>query len=493
MIKRNSCALGLFAICASIASAQIGVIKTYAGNDSGSYPGNGGPATSAIITNPFGVAVDASGNLYIAASGNSVIRQVNAGTGIITTVAGGGTGGDGGLATAAQLSNPCDVKLDSAGNMYLSETCVVSEQGSGGGGGGSGTAGIARIRRVDAITGIITTIAGTASSGFAGDGGPANSALLNLPTGLGIDSAGDIFIADSGNNRIRRIDAISGVITTVAGNGAAVFAGDGGPATSASLNEPTGVAVDADGNLYIADTGNSRIRRVDAISGNVTTVAGTGATGFNGDGIAATTATLSTPANVILNTSGNLVFTDLGNFRVRMIDNSGLIWTIAGDGVRSSSGDNGQASLASLNGPVGVAVSPSGPLFISELFGDHVRQVTLPSAVTATAAYCILDRDNASAIHSGDLDRHARRHQWITLQRDRRDDILRRHHDDRRRADFERVGADHCVVAEYRNAQYNCDLPGRLELRRQLLACLYADHRGRSAGDFFFLGQPESR
>jgi streptogramin lyase len=263
--------------------------------------------------------------------------------------------------------------------MYLSETRFVSEQGSGGGGGGSGTAGIARIRRVDAITGIITTIAGTASSGFAGDGGPANSALLNLPTGLGIDSAGDIFVADSGNNRIRRIDAISGVITTVAGNGAAVFAGDGGPATSASLNEPTGVAVDADGNLYIADTGNSRIRRVDAISGNVTTVAGTGATGFNGDGIAATTATLSTPANVILNTSGNLVFTDLGNFRVRMIDNAGLIWTIAGDGVRSSSGDNGQASLASLNGPVGVAVSPSGPLFISELFGDHVRQMTLPT------------------------------------------------------------------------------------------------------------------
>lgn len=333
----NRCAVALLlATFGSLANAQIGTITTYAGNNNGSFPGNGGPATSALITNPFGLAVDSSGNLYIAASGNSLIRQVNAVTGIITTVAGGGTGGDGGPATAAQLANPCATTLDSAGNLYLSETCAVFSGGSGGGGGGTGGGGgFARIRRVDAVTGIITTVAGNPAggSGFAGDGGPATAALLNLPAGLAIDSAGDIFIADSGNNRIRRIDGTSGNITTVAGNGTAAFAGDGGPAVAASLNSPGGVAVDVSGNLYIADTANNCIRRVDAVTGNISTVAGTGNAGFNGDGIAATAANLYSPTSVILNSAGNLVFTDLANYRVRTIDNSGLIWTLAGTGL----------------------------------------------------------------------------------------------------------------------------------------------------------------
>jgi predicted secreted protein len=380
----------LLAACGGLANGQIGTITTYAGNSSGSYPGNGGPATSALIYNPSGLAVDGSGNLYLAASGGNLIQQVNAATGIITTVAGGGTGGDGGLATAAQLDAPCDVKLDSAGDIYLSETCVVAYQGSGGnGGGGSGNGGIARIRRVDAVTGIITTIAGnpTSGTGFAGDGGPAASALLNLPIGLAIDSAGDIFIADSGNNRVRRIDGTSGIITTVAGNGIATFAGDGGPATSASLNSPSGIAVDGSGNLYIADTANNCIRRVDAVTGNISTVAGTSLAGFNGDGIAATSATLNKPVSVILNPSGNLVVTDLGNNRVRTIDNSGLIWTLAGDGISTGTpiGDNGPASMAVLDDPEGVALLPSGPLFISELLGNRVRQDALPGSLAAVA------------------------------------------------------------------------------------------------------------
>jgi hypothetical protein len=384
MNRWTAIVLTVMLACSGLLSAQIGYIYTYAGNPNGSFPGNGGPATNAIITNPAGLAIDPVGNLYIAASGNSLIRLVNANTGIITTVAGGGTGGDGGLATAAQLANPCDMKLDPWGNLYLSETCVSAQ----GGGGGGGAGGIARIRRVDAITGIITTVAGGTNSGFAGDGGPATSALLNLPTGLAIDVTGNIFLADSGNNRIRRIDAGTGYISTVAGNGLAAFAGDGGLATSASLNSPAGVAVDDSGNLYIADMLNNVIRRVDGITGIITTVAGTGAAGFNGDGIAATGANLYQPANVILN-SGNLVIADFGNNRVRTIDNSGMIWTTAGDGNAAASGgqigDGSPASLAVLSHPFGLAARPSEPLFIAELTGNRVREDGLPNSIAATA------------------------------------------------------------------------------------------------------------
>jgi sugar lactone lactonase YvrE len=385
VIKRGRYILVLSAACAGCCSAQIGIINTYAGNDYGSFPGNGGPATNAIITSPSGVATDASGNLYIAATGNSLIRLVNAQTGIITTVAGGGTGGDGGPATSAQLVNPCDVKVDTAGNLYISETCVTNQGGGGSGGTGSGGGG--RVRRVDATTGVITTIAG-GNTGSLGDGGPATNAMLNTPGGLALDSAGNLFIADFGNNRIRRVDAASGIITTVAGNGSAAFAGDGGPATSASLNGPIGVAVDSSGNVFIADTGNGRIRRVDAGTGNITTIAGTGATVFNGDGIAATTANLYLPAYLAFNSSGNLIFADWLNDRVRMIDNSGIIWTLAGIGNSTSTqiGDNGPASMAVLTRPIGIAVLSSGPLFIAEHGADdRIRRVALPSSVAATA------------------------------------------------------------------------------------------------------------
>jgi sugar lactone lactonase YvrE len=279
----------------------------------------------------MGLATDfLSGNVYIAAAGNSLIRMVDPRTGIITTVAGGGSGGDGGLATDAWISGPCDVKTDGpAGNIYFSETCVIA---TGGGGGGTGTGPLSRVRRVDANTGIITTIAGTSSqAGFAGDCGPATQALLNTPVGLAFDSNGNLFIADSGNNRIRRVDP-RGTITTVAGNGSAAFSGDGGPATSASLNSPYGVAVDANGNLYIADLQNNRIRRVDATTGVITTIAGTGLATFDGDGVPATSASLNFPASLAFNSAGNLIFTDALNNRLRMIDSAGLIWTIAGTG-----------------------------------------------------------------------------------------------------------------------------------------------------------------
>ena len=218
-----------------------------AGNGSANYSGDNGAATSASLNAPSSVAVDASGNLFIADSGNSRVRRVDASTGIITTVAGNGTwgySGDGGPATSAELSGPSGVAVDSSGNLFIADL------------------GNSRIRRVDAASHVITTVAGNGTIGSSGDGGPARSAELSGPSGVAVDSSGNLFIADSGANRIRRVDAATGIITTVAGQASWGFSGDGGPATSASLNYPYGVAVDGAGDLLIADTENSRIRQV---------------------------------------------------------------------------------------------------------------------------------------------------------------------------------------------------------------------------------------
>ncbi|HEV2198405.1 MAG TPA: Ig-like domain repeat protein [Bryobacteraceae bacterium] len=378
-------------ICAGFGLAQPGYINTYAGNGTPGYTGDGVSATSTTISQPVGLSLDANGNLYIADMQNARIRRVDAATGVITTVAGGGSGGDGVLATAALLTNPCYVKVDSAGNLYISDSCTTASGGGGGGsGGGCGGGSMNRIRRVDSVTGIITTIAGGNNFGFSGDGGPAASALLSAPAGLAIDGSGNIYIADSGNNRIRRIDAVTAAITTVAGSGAAAFAGDGGLATAASLSCPAGLAFDSAGNLYVGDTGNQRIRRIDASSGVITTVAGTGNAAFNGDGIAAINTNISAVTDLAVNSSGNLIFADLSNDRVRVIDSTtGLIWTIAGNGSAPSpccgDGDGQQATLAELNVPAGLALSSSGALYISDLQGNRVRNVALPSPFASTA------------------------------------------------------------------------------------------------------------
>ncbi len=372
-------------------------MNTYAGTGSAGYSGDGGTATSAMLYGPAGLAVDANGNLFIADTNNSRIRKVSGGT--ITTVAGGGTGAaDGVLATQGQLYNPCDVKVDSAGNLYISESCVTVSSSTGG-----GFAVANRVVRVDAATGIMTTIAGGNTAGFGGDGGPPGSAsLLNTPAGLAIDGSGTLYIADSGNNRIRRIDGSTGIITTVAGNGAATFAGDGGPATAASLNNPTAVAVDAAGNLYIADGGNGRIRRVDAGTGIITTFAGTGSTSFNGDAIPATSANVGFPTALLVNGAGNLLFTDVVSNRVRVIDNStGLVWTVAGNGLTppgccDTGGPARPAPLVALNVPAGIALSPLGPLFISEHAGQQIRQVALQNPLVCTAVNLTASAVNAS-------------------------------------------------------------------------------------------------
>ena len=312
------------------------------------------------------MAVDASGNLYIADTNNDRIRKVDA-DGTITTVAGTGMdgfSGDSGPATAAQLDFPTDIALDEAGNLYIAD---VSNH---------------RIRKVDPF-GTISTVAGRGTAGFSGDSGPATSAQLYNPVGVTVAGFGNIYIADFSNHRIRKVDAF-GTITTVAGTGTAGFSGDSGPATAAQLNRPRSVAADSSGNLYIVDSNNHRIRRVDA-DGTITTVAGTGTAGFSGDSGPATSAQLDSPTGVALDGSGNLYIADSNNHRIRKVDAGGMITTVAGTGTDGFSGDSGRATNAQLNNPIGVAVHGSGNLYIADSRNDRIREVNADSTITTAA------------------------------------------------------------------------------------------------------------
>ncbi len=335
-----------------IRKVSSGTITTVAGNGTQGFSGDGGPATSASLYYPTGVVVDSAGNLYIADSSNNRIRKVSSGT--ITTVAGNGTqgfSGDGGPATSASLYYPDGVAVDLAGNLYIADSSNN------------------RIRKVS--SGTITTVAGNGTQGFSGDGGPATSASLYYPDGVSVDSAGNLYIADTRNCRIRKVSG--GTITTFAGNENWGFSGDGGPAASAWLYDPHGVAVDSAGNLYIADTSNNRIRKVSG--GTITTVAGNGAYRFSGDGGAATSASLNLPYGVAVDSAGNLYIADFGNNRIRQVS-GGTITTMAGDGNASFSGDGGPATSASLKWPEGVAVDSAGNLYIADFENDRIRKVS---------------------------------------------------------------------------------------------------------------------
>ncbi len=353
-----------------------GTITTVAGDGSGDFGGDGGPATNASLSSPYGVAVDTAGNLYIADSGNDRVRKVST-SGTITTVAGNGTqgfSGDGGPATNASLHTPAGVAVDTAGNLYIADSYNH------------------RVRKVS-TSGTITTVAGDGTQGFAGDGGLATNADLSNPYGVTVDTAGNLYIADIYNDRVRKVST-SGTITTVAGNGAYGFSGDGGSATNASLYEPAGVAVDTAGNLYIADSYNHRVRKV-STSGTITTVAGNGTQGFSGDGGSATNASLYEPAGVAVDTAGNLYIADTSNNRVRKVSTSGTITTIAGTGSRWFSGDGGLATNASLDNPAGVAVDTAGNLYIADTSNHRVRKVSTSGTITTVAG-------NGSQEFSGD-------------------------------------------------------------------------------------------
>jgi sugar lactone lactonase YvrE len=339
--------------------AQSGIISTMAGTANAGFYGDGGPATAAMLNGPFGVAVDTSGNLFIADYANNRIRKVTASTGIISTVAGGayqGYSGDGGPATSAELYHPEDVAVDTSGNLFIADT--TNE----------------RVRKVTPA-GVISTVAGNGSGGFGGDGGPATLASLNWPAGVAVDAAGNLFIADCSNNRVRKVTASTGVISTVAGNGIGGFYGDGGPATSAWLNEPTGVAVDTSGNLFIADADNNRVRKVTP-AGVISTVAGNGSGGFGGDGGPATSAEIYAVQDIVVDTAGNLFIADWGNNRIRKVTPSGVISTVAGNGIQGYTGDGGPATSAELTDPISIEVDAAGNLFVVDTDNARIRKVT---------------------------------------------------------------------------------------------------------------------
>ncbi len=343
---------------------QNGALTRVAGNSRLGYSGDGGLASNAQLNSPVGIAVDGSGNLFIADNGNSRIRRVSTSR-IITTIAGNGTqgySGDAGAATIAQLSSPNSVAVDGSGNLFIADS------------------GNYRVRKIS-TSGIITTVAGNGTPGFSADGGAATSASLNLLSGVAVDGPGNVFIAEGGTHRIRKI-SVSGIITTVAGNGTQGFSGDGGAATSAQLFYANGVAVDGTGNIFIVE--NNRIRRV-STSGTITTVAGSGVSGYSGDGGAAGTAQLFAPSGVSVDGSGNIFISDSFNSRIRKVSTNAIITTVAGNGTLGFSGDGGAATSAQLGDPSGVAVDGSGKLFIADVRNDRIRMVS-PGGIVTTVA-----------------------------------------------------------------------------------------------------------
>jgi uncharacterized protein (TIGR03437 family) len=385
--KLFCCALAAFIVLASPTLCRAQVITTVAGDGNQGYMGDGGPATSAWLFQPTGIATDFAGNIFFADSGNYRLREVTT-AGIINTVAGngmigfglgGGNIGDGGPATSAELGQASlpfmpGVAVDLGGNIYITDT------------------GNYRVRKVDSA-GNITTVAGNGSPIPGGDGGPATSAGFMEPAGVAVDLFRNIYIADAVTSRVRVVNA-AGTIRTYAGTGTVGYSGDGGPATSAQLSVPVGLALDLQGNLYITESGNvgygPRIRKVDAL-GNISTVAGNGTFGFSGDGGPAINAQFgSNLQGIAIDHAGNLYIADNFNNRVRKVDKSGIITTVAGTGVDGGfgNGDGGYPTNARLQ-PVGLALDNAGSLYITDVISSSIRKITFaatPAGLSASAA-----------------------------------------------------------------------------------------------------------
>jgi hypothetical protein len=351
--------LSLLALClATPAFTQI--LRTYAGDGTAAYGGDGGLATAAQIDEPIGVYYDASGNVYITEYNGHRIRKVSP-TGIISTIAGtgiAGYNGDGIPATAAQLKTPMSITGDASGNLYFSDYDNN------------------RIRKIDAA-GIISTYAGNGTIGYGGDGSAATAAQLNNPKGLVIDNTGNMYVADFYNHRIRKIDA-SGIITTFAGNGSGSFSADGVPATASELNFPSDVAMDTGGNLLIADYLNHRIRKVDA-TGIIHTVAGYGTGAYSGDGGPATSAALNNPRSIAVDDSNNIYIADLYNHRIRKVSEAGIITTIAGTGVSAYGGFSATAATSPISYPSSICMGGGQDLYFVD--GYRIRLYTCPPPV----------------------------------------------------------------------------------------------------------------
>jgi sugar lactone lactonase YvrE len=292
-------------------------------------------------------------------------------TGVIVTIAGTGVTGAAGTgrpAVNAQLA-PAGIATDSADNLYIAD--VVNN----------------RVVRVDAVSGILTVVAGSGAAASGGDGGPAVQASINYPYDVSLDAAGDLFIVEMAGNRVRRVDSLTGVITTVAGNGTAAYSGDGGLAVTASLRAPTAMALDQAGNLFIADSGNARIRRVDAQSAVITTVAGNGAIGISPDGAAAASASLSPPLGVSVDRSGNLLVYEFGSASIRRVDSvTGILTTFAGSGSANFTGDGVTATSAGIGKSLAnVAIDSAGNYYFADGSGRIRRVDGVTSLITTVA------------------------------------------------------------------------------------------------------------
>jgi DNA-binding beta-propeller fold protein YncE len=396
-----------------LTSAQSGAIATLAGQGEPGYAGDGGPAALASLNEPKSLAL-AQGCLFVADSENHAIRRIDLATGVITTVAGwpgepaavpptaaasptdltdddplggpsqtmpekfaqlgdlsgtvrfvvgappkgGRFAGDGGPATQALLNFPSAIAVDQEGRLYIADTMNH------------------RIRRVDPVTGTITTLAGTGAHRCSGDGGPALAATLHDPSALALDAQGNLYIADQSNNRVRRVDAATGLITTVAGTGQAAYTGDGMPGPESGLAGPSGLAFGPDGALYIADTFNGRIRRLDLATGLISTVAGDGGEyRYQGNPQEFSTS-LSRPYGIAVEPDGNILITDSDSHLIRRWDRRRKIVTlVAGNGAARYAGDGGPARDSSLNYPFGVAMGPEGTIYIADTFNHRIRMI----------------------------------------------------------------------------------------------------------------------
>jgi len=365
-MKRVLACYSLFFLFSLSIHAQ-GLISTVAGNGLVGSSGDGALAINAKLNNPASICLDDTGNIYIADEYNNKIRKVSASTGKIITIAGTGTtgfSGDSALAINAQLYYPIGICLDQAGNIYIAD-CLNN-----------------RIRKITVSTGIITTVAGNNFSSYSGDGVLATATSLYHPSGVCVDVSGNIFIADYANNRIRKVTKATGLISTIAGTGTAGYFGDGGLATSSKLCLPNGVAVDGYGNIYIADLGNYRVRKIDATTGNINTIIGNGSYGFSGDGGPATSAELNGPENISLDAYGNVFVADISNNRIRKYTVAdGNINTIAGNGTAGFSADGVLASSSELFGPTGTFVDASGNVFIADQNNNRIRKITAHTGV----------------------------------------------------------------------------------------------------------------
>ncbi len=360
-MKKTPCIFFLLLCCAVMANAQVNIIQTIANVDTGAgYNGDNIPATAAELYYPEAVCFDKSGNLLIADVGNQRIRKIDMTTNIITTVAGRDTftcTGDGGPATNASFWDPVDVFVDTSGNIFIADFSDI------------------RIRKIVVSTGIINTIVGNGTTGYSGDNGPATNAELNGPGGVFVDKNGDIFIADSYNNVVRKVNGSTGVITTFAGNGSYGYSGNNGPATAAKFSGPVKICCDHSGNVYISDQYNSVVRKVNTSTGIVTNFAGNGTAGYSGDNGPATNAELYRPGGLYLDAQNNLYVTEFGNGVVRRIDGTtGIISTVAGTGVWGYTGDGGPATAAQMV-PTDAIFDNQGNMIIADYDNQCIRKV----------------------------------------------------------------------------------------------------------------------